>query len=1032
MEYMLIDDVEALRRKLQTKDEPLAGYVRSFMEMTERADEFPLFSALAYLLTGEGRYAELFRDKFLPRVYKFRDKPFDTEYRWPWGDSANLGRFVPAYDWVVDSGVFSAQEQRDVARLLIDFAYTEPYLVSEGRTPSANNQILSMCCGMVVIGYLFGVKRGDSPLARRMMEYGMKRFPEIIGHTSPGGYTLEGSTYHHQVSVPMTIPFCHLMEQITGQVLFSTRFPPNDVSVQDIIASDFYLTSPAGLLPGWDNYGYLRSFNACALSYLARRTGDPRPLTAMLDLHLWQREGSMAWGSDDRLWTLLYWPDEDPGRAEPWSRPWALDYVAAGLDHQETRTRLFQMWDECGDRENVTRPQVNPNALLFEAYGTPFFLDGKPDDDCHEFEYPFSAFEDLFSEQDIARIQQYMANCGKPLTVEGLVKSFGWGALGASNSIILDRNGAYVPSERKVGKLVEFGSVPGLCAVSAEAADFYRPRYDVRTMRRTSALLDGRFAITMDEVELGQALDCEWQVYTRPGARAEGRSTVVDTAERNRLTIVPAAGGGPDIHEVPGMPTWPEHSSSCVRYEGRGCSVRFAFLLWPQAGLETVQELGTGWELTRNDTGEKLSADCAPEQVFELACGLPGGTELALAGEFSLEEEAGPLYLHVAECARCLRIEVNGLPVEFPQIGGTHDTRGCRMLPVVAEIGGLTRKGRNTVKIVAESVRGQVLDGPVALCRSSEFGPVPQIQARGDNLFEVTGAGVSRQVLLNPLRARISADGIETDAFALSLHDDGFALLKGTLLNAAGWSLSAAEPVSLVVADGRCTYGEGPAGCEVHLRGPKGAVPVELSGRYGDVSMKGPESVAASELSLTPVGKPRPSPATRELPEHEQLLVLALEGGEDAVPALIESLESRDWRVQAMAAEMLGVIGDARAVEPLISLLRQEDPSVLYTDERDWPDRSIPPRKARGHRLKQLVVTALGRIGDRRAVRPLCEVLERGQDYYTVHAAAARALAELGDPAALPTLEPWMGPGEINARDFARLAVRKLRQVSAS
>jgi len=1025
---MLIDDVEALRRKLRTRQEPLASYVRSFMKMAERTDEFPRFSALAYVLTGEMRYAEAFREKFLPMVRSFWEKPFDSEYPAPWGNPARLGRSVPAYDWVVDSGVFSESEQGEIARILIDLMYTEPYFVSQARFPSANNQILSMCYGMVVIGYLFGVKRGDSVLARRLMDYGMRRFPDIIGRTMPGGYTLEGSTYHHQVSVPITILFCQLMEQITGQTLFATPFPPNGVSVQDIIASDFYITSPGGLLPPWDNYGYLRRFNGAALSYLSRRTGDPRPLAALRDLHVWQRNDSMAWGRDDRLWTLLFWPDEDPGEARDWARPWALEAVGAGLDHQETGTRLFQMWDRCGAREHVTRPQVNPNSILFEAYGTPFLQDGTPNDDCHEFDYAPSDYADVFTEEDIARNLQYYRACGKPMTVEQWIRSFGQGTLGASNSIILDGNRAYVPDEEKVGRLVQFGSVPALAAVCADAADFYRPRYDVHSMRRTSVLLDGRFVVTTDEVELGEPMDCDWQVFTRPGARADGDRTVVDTLERNRLTIVPAAGDGPHIHEVPGFPRWPEGRSSCVRYRQRGQSVRFGFLLWPQVGLEVAEELKTGWKLTRNDTGETLSEDCSPLDVFYLAAGAPGGTELTLSTEFQLDEPTGPLWLSIAECARCIRIKVNGRAIDVPHTGGSHDVRAAQLLPVVVDVSDAVRPGKNTVEIAAESVDGQVLDGPIALCTPREFGPVPQVRMVGPNTFEITGDGVNRTVLVNPLRKRIQAAGIETDAFVASLDERGFSVLNATVFEGSGWSLASDEPVSLSVADGRCTYAEGPRGCKARLSGPDGPITVELSGTYSDFSFKGPQSVAASALKLVSDEKPRPFAHPIELPEHEQLLVLALEKGRGAVPRLIEALHSRDWRAQAMAAEMLGIIGDERAVEPLIALLAEEDPSVIYTRERDWPDKTIPPRAARGFRVRQAVVAALGMLGDRRAVKPLCDLLERAEDYYTVHALAAKALGELGDASALPVLEKWLGPGEINARDFAREAVAKLRQ----
>ena len=216
----------------------------------------------------------------------------------------------------------------------------------------------------------------------------------------------------------------------------------------------------------------------------------------------------------------------------------------------------------------------------------------------------------------------------------------------------------------------------------------------------------------------------------------------------------------------------------------------------------------------------------------------------------------------------------------------------------------------------------------------------------------------------------------------------------------------------------------------MRLVGPQGPVEVDVTGTYSQVGFEGPQSVAAEELAEAPDEKPHPFPHGMELPEHEQLLVLALQEGRGAVAKLTEALHSRDWRAQTMAAEMLGIIGDARALEPLLALLKEEDPSVIYTRERNWPDKTIPPRAARGFRVRQAVVTALGVLGDRRAVKPLCELMERAEDFYTVHAAAAHALGELCDASALPILEKWTGPGEINARDFARAAVEKLRRAS--
>ena len=1079
MDYLYIDDVDALRRKLTDDSRPLAGYWDEFLRMTERTDEFPRYAALAYLVTGERRYAEMYREQFLPPALDLWEKPFDVHFHSSWGESANFARWVAGYDWVVDSGVFSESEREEVARHLTDLAYGAPHFVSQGRYPASNNQIMAMSLGRAAIGYVFGVKRGNSRLARREMEGGLERLGEIVGHTPAGGYTLEGSTYHHQTCIPLTILFAELAEQITGQSVLGTAFPPNGTRLLDLIACDFYITGPGGMLPPWDNYAYTPRLNGGALSYLARKTGDMRPLRAYRDLEVWQRYDKMAWGRDDRLWTLVFWPEEvspncgggrgvaggnaragcpcshdvrhgqngskRPSRFdratrdwEEWSRPWALEDMGAGLDHQATRTRLFQMWDECGGREHVVRPQVNPNSILFEAWGTPFLLDGKPTEECTEFDYSFSDVEDLFSDADVERIYQYrrrradFTGRGEEEVLDEFVGSFSWGALGASNSIILDGDRAYVPPEPRVGELVEFGSTPALSAVSAECAGFYRPKYEVERMRRTSVLVDGRWGLTVDEIGLAEPTGCEWQVFTRSEAGADGRKTVVDTPEGNRLTIVPAEGGahGPDIHAVPGMPQWPEGRSACVRYEREGKEVRFGFVLWPQRGLETVRELDSGWSLIRCATGEVLSEDCRPGELFDLAAGCAGGEEFVLEREFGEEEPEPGMKLWVEEVGRCVEIAINGKSVEFSEQGVYEDSWRPHLLPVVAEIGRHLREGENELSIRLESLGGQMARGPIRLCRPVAFGSVPMLERVAENLWRVEGAEGTWTVVVNPERDLIEAGGVRTDAFVALADGSALSLLKATRYGDEAWEFEASESASVVLRQGECCYGSsGSAGCEVTARGPMGPIEVDTGGTYDRFEFEPPDSVETEEMRREAVDLPAEGPEFAGQPaEHERLLIEAEEKGTDAVPELLAGLASRDWRVQAMSAELLGRIGDARAVEPLIDLVRSERPEEIYGAAGKWPDRSIPPRGARGFRVKQAAVRALGEICDPRAFDVLREVLEEGEDYYTVHAMAAWALGELGDARAVPVLREWIGPGEINVHLFASEAVRKLEE----
>ena len=95
-----------------------------------------------------------------------------------------------------------------------------------------------------------------------------------------------------------------------------------------------------------------------------------------------------------------------------------------------------------------------------------------------------------------------------------------------------------------------------------------------------------------------------------------------------------------------------------------------------------------------------------------------------------------------------------------------------------------------------------------------------------------------------------------------------------------------------------------------------------------------------------------------------------------AVDPLIVALKDENWSVRYSAAESLAYSNDPRAVGPLTTALKDENEFV-----------------------RSMVATALGEIGDARAVDPLIWTLE--DDRFPVRAAAIRALGKIGDPGAI-------------------------------
>lgn len=91
------------------------------------------------------------------------------------------------------------------------------------------------------------------------------------------------------------------------------------------------------------------------------------------------------------------------------------------------------------------------------------------------------------------------------------------------------------------------------------------------------------------------------------------------------------------------------------------------------------------------------------------------------------------------------------------------------------------------------------------------------------------------------------------------------------------------------------------------------------------------------------------------------------------VKGLLQIMQTeKDINLRSCAAESLGRLGDKRAVDPLIKLLKDQENIMRFT-----------------------AATSLGQIGDTRAVEPLIKAL--GDKEKAVCLVAARALGELRD-----------------------------------
>jgi HEAT repeat protein len=119
------------------------------------------------------------------------------------------------------------------------------------------------------------------------------------------------------------------------------------------------------------------------------------------------------------------------------------------------------------------------------------------------------------------------------------------------------------------------------------------------------------------------------------------------------------------------------------------------------------------------------------------------------------------------------------------------------------------------------------------------------------------------------------------------------------------------------------------------------------------------------------------------------------------VDGLIEALGYEDdHNIRLAAASALGRIGDTRAVKPLIVAL----------DDR--------------LRVKEVAAQALGEIGDPVAVEPLIATL--GDENWEVRSTVAKALGKIGDPRAKKPLVNLLNDKSENVRWYASQALETI------
>ena len=1004
-----------LRAKLNNPASPLAPWWRHVLALARRDPEFfSSYCVLAALVTGEPGDRALARRAFLSLVEAqdeglvSQETQFHTHVV-----SAPLGRWAVFYDWIHGSGILSPAEEASFRDFLQGYAVQFSWQHVVGRARNFDNQLMANAFGASAVGWVLARFPGSAAVGRRLFVDGTQCLRWLLGHLPEHGYSLEGSTYHENVVLPMSLLSTLLMAEVAGDPL-----PP---ALFKLIETSFRMLGPDGLLPPWDDYGYQPSSVRCGLSLLANLRHDPAPLRAVRAAGLWYRTDLIAWETDDRLWTLVWWPDAiDDGRQTAEFAPWMEPQIAGALQDAPKRFRLFQYWDECGGIPSSGREQVNPNAIALEAYGSPLLMDGYGALDPALLPIPTEQALAYAGRRTVESVQEYIRSSwnAEISTVDALKIAMA-GAVGLSNSLILDGESWYVPKAPRHGIGEALHHAGPMQVVRSDATDYYRDRYDVKRVARTSLQSGGRYILVCDRLVADSAHGVTWQAYLRPEAGFLNGRVVVHTAEQVRLDFIPLQPGTLELVEARGYPAIGEKRSLRLRHAvGAGTDIRLDVALVPQPAADLAMDLTAGWVRELDGAGVSL----ADAYLTDPATAPEAGRTFRRS--FSLVPVAGRRYhLRLAVTGRGVRVLLNDrqLTPLIPDQNKNHWEGSGESLPWTYDATTALRPGENCLVIHAPYFHGESVRGPLELLVEREADAVT-VERIGVSSFRVCIGADEDLVLMENEAGVVDWAGGRTDArYAVRTADGTIAAAAVTTLSVPGApDFASPEPRDIVWSKA--------GGLAVIA-----ACPAAGAGRS--------VAAAAEEGRAVPAA---PVPSLGSAPVTVDA-VFALEGGRpaDVGPMLIEVLRGKEWLLQVAAAEVCGRLGVREAVPELLRLFAEGEKELPYPPIRKrWrvskmlrdpqaevgPDPSVPrPVGVRRWQLKRAVVAALGRLGDPHAVAPLEAAMKRCTDFFPVTSQIAVALGRLGAASSIPILETHFNHAEMNTRLNARHALALLK-----
>ncbi|MBM4149326.1 MAG: hypothetical protein FJ224_09805 [Lentisphaerae bacterium] len=670
MQAIFVPDLAALRRKLENPPPMLAACYARFQQRLALDDEFRRHHVFLPALLGDpaavaevrGQIVNLaLNPLILVRERPGEKSPEDSLDNHIWCIAPRAMRLAAYFNWLDIQGAWPPDDRRAIGTGLLDFfdAYVIPVL--RARVPGGHNQQLSMTLCSSVVGHVFAEVDGVAGRARALRDWSLPKLKQTLGLMPSSGYSGEGSTYQSDVVSGLVMWAGLFLGHLGERDVWNRRWAPNGGRLSDTLRMEAALPSCGGLLPPWDHYGWRCLHNLAARTLWAGLRGDASLL--QVAPAAWDEPHNLAWRPDDRLWTLLYWPEveQEPGLRgfdalpSPALGGWSEAAVGAAIEHRARRLRVMSVWDRCsGSTQGVGRAQVNPNHLMIDLGGEPITADG----------WAYKR-EPIFSDAAMERTRQALT----PLEQELIVQQYGsmdawfralqYGFLGASCAIVVDGWESYFPRSSREGRIVFESRNAERHTFAGEAAAYYQPAFDVTRMRRTVSMNAAGVTWVVDDLRALRAHEFTWRLWLRRGARAVSALSVrLDLTAGPAMTLAclaeadgeVARGLNIELVTVPDFPFgradvgWAEPGSERCDLTASGRAVRIVTCLVPEGvdGLALMQTAGGAWAANWEGGSDRFEL---PAEIEALPDPAPLSSEQRLESETLCDLDEAPYLL---------------------------------------------------------------------------------------------------------------------------------------------------------------------------------------------------------------------------------------------------------------------------------------------------------------------------------------------------------------------------------------------------